>query len=93
MHKLHGDRIRLSRENAFEDERWNASIKSYRRGLLKLSRLKTEKVLADIEMGDWRLDLVPNEQALHHVLVSIRDMCMERPNINDMRVPNETLML
>ena len=42
LHKLHGDRIRLSRENAFEDERWNASIKIYRRGLQKLSRLKPE---------------------------------------------------
>ena len=50
-------------------------------------------MLADIEMGDWRLDLVPNEQALHNVLASIRDMCMERPNINDMCVPNETLIL
>ena len=44
-------------------------------------------------MGDWPLDSVANEQALHNVLASIRDMCMERPNINDMCVPNETLML
>ena len=33
-----------------------------------------EKVPADIEVGDWRLDLVPNEQALHNVLTSIREV-------------------
>ena len=42
LHKLHGDSSRLSRENAFEDERWNASISIYRRGLQKLSRLKAK---------------------------------------------------
>ena len=33
-------------------------------------------MLTDIEKGDWRLKLVPNEQALHHALVSIRVMCV-----------------
>ena len=50
-------------------------------------------VLVGNEMGDWRLDLVPNEQALHNVLASIRDMCMGRPAINDMCIRNKALML
>ena len=44
LHKFHnGARIRLSRENAPEDERWNACIKIYRRGLQNILWLKLEK--------------------------------------------------
>ena len=68
-----GARIRLSRENASEDERWNASIKIQRRGTPTTIVLDaTEKAPADIETGDWRLDWVPNEYALHYELTSIR---------------------
>ena len=31
-----------------------------------------QEVPEDIEDGDWRIDLMPNEQALHNGLTSIR---------------------
>ena len=68
-----GARIRLSREDTPEDERWTASIKVKRHGInTQFTVDAAEKVPEDIENGYWRIDLMPNEPALHNVLTSIR---------------------
>ena len=64
-----------SDEDAPEEERCNASIQIHRRGRTeKIVVEATESLPADIGIGERRLDLVPNEQALHNVLTSIREV-------------------
>ena len=68
-------RIRLSCEDTSEDERCTASIKIKHHGSkTQFTADAAEKVLEDIEIGYWRIDLMPNEQALHNALTSIGEV-------------------
>ena len=65
-------RIRLSRVETSADARWSAGIKIKHVSNNQFTVDSKEKVPEDILHGYWRIDLMPNEQALHNGLMAIK---------------------
>ena len=54
-----------------EDAHWSRSVTIKRVSNKVLTIDGSESVPDDIDTGYWRIDLMPNEQALHNVVTSI----------------------